>query len=135
MIQDKLMLPGKILSMKKIALWLLLMTLLSCDNIIQYYFFVKNNCNESIEVTVIDYKNDKKVSVINPAEEKLVYSAEGLNKHRIEKVEYVFSSIIITMGSDTAKPNFIDKDKWQMNIISREIANCYLTIDETSFSK
>lgn len=119
--------------MKNILLTLLLCSLFACDEEVNYDFYVRNNCADSINVTIIDYKKIEINKTVAANEELLVYSSKGLNKLTNEKVESVFSSIIVTKDNDTAFQNFVDRNQWKIQAMSETQANCYLTIDLTDF--
>jgi len=120
--------------MKRIFLILAVLSLLSaCDEVVNYDFFVKNNCDKSINVTIVDYKKVETKKTVAAKEQLLVYSSKGLNKLTNEKVESVFSSIVITKENDTATQNYVDRNKWQLQVESDTHANCCLTIDSTDF--
>jgi len=120
--------------MKNIFIALAVLLLLSaCDEIVNYDFFVKNNCDKSINVTIVDYKKVETKKTVAAKEQLLVYSSKGFNKLTNETVESVFSSIVITKDNDTATQNYVDRNQWQLQAESDTQANCYLTIDSTDF--
>jgi hypothetical protein len=119
--------------MRILSFILLVFMLSACDEEVSYDFFVKNNCNASIEVDIVDYKSTSIKRTIQAYEEMLVYTSGGLNKLTEEKVESVFAAIVITKGNDTATRNYIDRNEWQMQAVSDTHANFYLTIDTTHF--
>jgi len=124
----------KLLKMKRIFLILAVLSLLSaCDEIVNYDFFVKNNCDKSINVTIVDYKKVETKKTVAAKEQLLVYRSKGFNKLTNENVESVFSSIVITKDNDTATQNYVDRNQWQLKAESDTQANCYLTIDSTDF--
>lgn len=118
---------------KKFIIFTILSLLFACDKEVNYDFFVKNNCDQSINITIVDYKNVETNKTIVTKEQLLVYSSKGLNKLTNEKVESVFSSIVITKDNDTATRIYVDKNQWQLQALSDTQANCYLTIDSTDF--
>ncbi|MFW6371422.1 MAG: hypothetical protein ACOC10_09485 [Bacteroidota bacterium] len=119
--------------MKILYLILLVFMLNACDKEVSYDFFVKNDCSATIEVEIVDYKSTSIKRPIQANREILVYTSKGLNKLTEEKVESVFTSIIITKGNDTATHNFINRSEWQMQAASATHANFYLTVDSTDF--
>jgi hypothetical protein len=111
----------------------ILSLLFACDEEVNYDFFVENNCDKSINVTIVDYKKVETNRTVAAKAELLVYSSKGLNKITNEKVESVFSSIVVTKGNETATQNYVDRNQWQLQAVSDTQANCYLTIDSTDF--
>ena len=123
----------KKLSMRILYFILIVYILTACDEKVEYDFFVKNNCSETIEVDIVDYKNTSIRRSIPATEELLVYNSGGYNKLVEEKVESVFKYIIVTKGIDTAKRNYVDRSEWQMQATSDTHANFYLTVDSSHF--
>ena len=117
----------------KFIIFTIFSLLFACDKEVNYDFFVKNNCDQSINITIVDYKNVETNKTIMTKEQLLVYSSKGLNKLTNEKVESVFSSIVITKDKDTATHIYVDRNQWQLQAFSDTQANCYLTIDSTDF--
>lgn len=107
--------------------------MLACDEEVNYDFFVKNNCDKAINVSIVDYMKVETNMTIVAKEQLLVYSSKGLNKLTNEKVESVFSSIVVTQGNDTSAQNYVDRTKWELQAVSDTQANCYLSIDTTDF--
>jgi hypothetical protein len=116
-----------------IKLFSVLLLLLSCDKEVYYDFIVENNCDKSIIVTLIDYKNTVTTKTVIINEQLIVYSSIGLNKLTDEKIESVFNSIIVTKDNDTAIRNYLDRNQWQFVEESDTKANCYLIVDSTDF--
>lgn len=114
-------------------LFAILSILYSCDEVVYYDFFVKNNCKEAITVSIIDYRDVETNRTIPAKEQLLVYSSDGLNKLTVEKVESVFSYFVVAQGNDTSSQNYVDRTKWELQVISDTQANCYLTIDTIDF--
>jgi hypothetical protein len=128
--------------MKKVFLKIVFLTLtfLSCDPPRYYDYYVTNNCNKNIEVTVIGhrfhngYHNNTLITQIAPNTTQLVCSGEDYQPLNIVyAIHVVLENIVITNGNVTSKINYIDKDLWDFNKTSKDHANSYLTITPKDF--
>jgi hypothetical protein len=110
--------------------------ILGCDPERYYDYLITNNCNEFIEVKIID-GHDKNLNFqIEPRATKLVYSyttCQPLDSQMIELIESFFKEIVITKENDISKVNYINIDLWDFKATSKFHANIYLTINPEDF--
>ncbi len=120
--------------MKKIlilSLGVILFT--SCDPAVYYDYYIINNCNEGINISLIDY-NDKSYSFyINAKTEQLVYHDEAINSLEERMVEIFIKNITIIKENDTSKINYVNKSLWEFRINAKDHADIYLTIRPEDF--
>jgi len=133
--------------MKKTRILLILtvlsLTILSCDPPAYYDYFIINKCNENIDVKIkactlncnTNYSKIVELDLqINPNTTQLIYSDDRtILPLDARMIDYFFEEIIITKGNDISKINYIDKDLWDFNPISKDHANSYLTITPKDF--
>jgi hypothetical protein len=125
--------------MKKLSLiFLVLYLFTSCDPPAYYDYYIINQCDEEIDVYI--ESNSKKIGdtyrmVIQAYENKLIYSDEIILALSDRMIEYFFEEIIIIKGSDTSKVNYVNKDLWKFEIISKDHANSYLTVTDKDFEQ
>jgi len=120
-----------------------LASLISCDPPRYYDYFIKNNCNEEIEVKIVvctlncntNYKkiNEKPSVQINSNETMLIYSDNYFQPLSDYMVEYFFEEIIVTKGKYTSKINYIDRKLWGFRKTSKDHADSYLTVNPEDF--
>jgi uncharacterized integral membrane protein len=122
------------MKMKKIGFILLAIIITSCDNIVYYNFFIKNNCNYPIKIVLVNYEKVETYKTIDSNKEMKVYESEGLDPLSNRKIEFVFISIIAIHDQDTTKVNYVHKDLWDFQVIDDQHANCYLEIDSVDFN-
>ena len=126
--------------MKSKIIYLLVLTLLlsSCDEVLDYNYYVQNNYNRGI---VIKYKNEKgesKTYEIVSKSNKLIYQKSELVKYKSSFdpncVKNTFKELnVYTLNGDTSKFDYTDDKFWVKNKISDDLLKCTLTIDSLSF--
>ena len=113
-----------------------LILLISCDKDAYYDYYVINECNEEINIYIeSDWKkfNDIISVVIPPYENRLMYHGEWINEVNDRMVERFFLKIIITKGNTISNVNYVNKNLWRFEPISKDHANSYLTVTMEDF--
>jgi len=123
--------------MKKKELFLTIIvlsfTFFGCDVDRYYDYYIINNCNEIIEIKLIDKNNNNSNLQIEPKMEQLVYSGDDYQALKDFMVEIFFKKIIITKGDKTSKVNYVNKDLWDFKKTSKNHADSYLTVNPEDF--
>jgi hypothetical protein len=129
--------------MKKVLIAFLgIVLFISCDPPAYYDYYITNNCNEEIEVTIkvctlnCSSPNGKiqKIDLqINPNKTQLIHSSEAILPLEDRMIEYFFKGIIIIKGNDTSKVNYINKNLWDYRETSKYNAESYLTVKPEDF--
>jgi hypothetical protein len=124
--------------MKKILcffIFLQIISFYSCDKYKTLDFYIENHCTESINVEIVTNRAREISENIGTLENKKVHSATTLKiyDYGLEEVGYEFKSILVTKEQDTAKNNFLDGNKWQMELQKNSDTNYYLKIYEEDF--
>ena len=119
--------------MKKILiLFLISLSLVSCDKIIYNDYVVINNCNEAITVSIILF-NDTSINLsIETNSDSLFYSDEALSQTD-NIVESAFKQISISKQGQISHKNYINKQSWQYKDIDDIHRTWYLTVTPQDF--
>ena len=124
--------------MKKYFIIIIILLFTACEKVMNYDYYIINNCNEEISVYIEinsnrpSYKGSN-ITFILPHEKKLIYHGTSINRLQDRLVEYFFTKITIYKGDKVSKLNYIDKDMWEFKPTSENHANSYLTIYPENF--
>jgi len=124
------------IEMMKIKDFLIIIILLltaGCEPIRYYNYYIINNCNETIEVKIIDSKKKEADFIIESKMEQLVYSGDFWQPLNKSMVEFFFESIIIKKENDTSKVNYINEDLWNFKVTSKNHSDSYLSVYPKDF--
>lgn len=119
--------------MKKYFYAIIIILLASCDKKMDYDYFIINECEQNINVYLVDYNNVSQSIVIPSHAKKIIYHGEGINELQDRLVEYFFIEIIIHKEDQISTLNYIDKNLWEFEPTNRNHANSYLTINPEDF--
>jgi len=118
-----------------IAIWLF--TINACDEFTYYDYFITNNCQEaiivSIEVSNLIMKKDYSRIRIEPDSTQLVLSARDYQPLYQPMIEGFFKTITIFKGEKTSKINYVNKDLWDYVESSRIHSLNYLKVNPEDF--
>ena len=133
----------KLKEMKNVTMILTIITLsltiLACDRWRYYDYYVTNNCDEDIVITITgnkfhnDYPDNKLTTRIEPKKMRLVFSGDDYQPLYLPAAIYYIEDITVIKGNDTATVNFINVELWYMEVTAKDHANCYLTINPEDF--
>ena len=104
---------------------------ISCDRKYEYNYYIINQCNEDIDVVLIDFEDKNFSYRINAQKEQLVYNGEGYSFFELRTVEFFLKEITINKGDKTSKVNYVDNDLWGQKSKTQE--NIYLKVKEDDF--
>jgi len=107
--------------------------LFGCDPPRYYNLFIINDCNDDIEVKITDDRGKKSNFKIEPKGKQMVHEDMVPQPLNIGVVHAFFKEIIVTKENDTSKINYIDKDLWHLEQVSKFQANCCLTVNPEDF--
>jgi len=110
--------------------------LFACEPNSDYDHIIINNCEDIIKVSYIvrTYPDKESTVIININDQQMIFRGSILNDRVEERlVANWFKKIIVTKGQDTSKVNYLDKNLWIMEKISKNKANCYLTVYPEDF--
>jgi hypothetical protein len=119
---------------------LLLFTMISCDPAYYHNFYIKNSCEESIEINLYYNKgyaypaSGKPLTVnfvIECDNSKLIGSESEIGV--FDDIRYYFDSIVIKKGDKIANVNYLDYSRWDSKKIAKYHTNSYLTINPEDF--
>jgi hypothetical protein len=113
--------------------FLMIFTITSCDKKAIHEFYVQNNCEDTIIVNILDYKNNLFSTDIALGMESLVYSGKTLNDVYEDEITYFIKDINIKKGDKMLNKNLLDYHIWRFEKISRLEAKSYLTINPEDF--
>ena len=110
----------------------------SCDPPSYYDYYIINQCNEEITVCFKALRSYSKFNadtciVLLPHEKELIYRAESFNRVEDRYIELFFKEITIQKRDKKSKVDYIDKNLWIFEAISRHYANSYLTVNPEDF--
>ena len=121
--------------MKRIIVVILITCFYSCDPRADYYYYVKNNCEEEICIVMTDYNNRTSRVNLSAKSEDFIYHDLLINKVKYDRIEYTFDSFIVTKGEDTSKINYLKKELWKIELISDYFLEGYLIINPEDFER
>jgi hypothetical protein len=114
------------------------LTLVSCDEVFDYNFNVKNLTNQ--EITVIFHTGNEMQNywdsiAIKPISQKTFYTVHtaGGRELRGVDIDIVFESFIVRMGTIKSKVNYRNNNEWEFNASTKNIGEYNLTVDITHF--
>ncbi len=121
----------------------IIMLFSSCDEVLDYEYYVVNNNKDSI---IVVFEN-KEINTnwkcyehkIAPKNNKMIYQTSNVVKAKStfddECVKNTFNSLnIYSELGDTAKVNFINDNLWVKEKISKRKLKCTLYVDSLSFN-
>jgi len=111
----------------------------SCDKKAIHEYYIKNNCESTIIVNVLDYQNKFSSTEITAGVEKLIYFGTTINDigdGTINGSTITFiKDINIKKGDTILNKNLLDYHIWRFEKTSRLYARSYLTITLEDFMK
>jgi len=105
----------------------------SCDKKAVHEYFMKNNCEETIIVEILDYHNKFSSIEIIPSVEKLVYYGETINSVYEDEITYFIKDIKIKKGDVMLNKNLLDYTIWHYEQITQFKAKSYMVIYPEDF--
>ncbi|MDO5666067.1 MAG: hypothetical protein Q4G63_12550 [Bacteroidia bacterium] len=104
---------------------------ISCDPPYDDYYFIDNDCEETISVTAIVHER-----------KRLNFSVAGKTKYMFHletdifsnfSGEYVFTTMEIMKKDVTSQTNFLVKEKWEFVKLDKRVAEWHLTVRPEDF--
>jgi len=127
--------------MKNKIIYILLVIIMlfsACDEVLEYDYYIVNNCQDSIVIVFEDASWKYYEYIIPYNNNKMIYNTSDLVKQKstfnTECVKNTFNSLTIyTVLDDTSKINFINDNLWVKQEISQDHLKCTLYVDSFSF--
>jgi hypothetical protein len=93
-------------------------------------FIIQNNCNENITVAINIYNGDNLNFDVSPISEYVFYDDEWVGGiSHVEKINQIFSEIIITKNGISSKINYANYKLWRKeNVQNSHRANYYTDV-------
>ncbi|GHU75214.1 hypothetical protein FACS189413_19810 [Bacteroidia bacterium] len=121
--------------MKKSIILLAIIIFISCDRGFEEERYIVNNCNETIDVTIILW-NDSENNFSVDSNNEFMYdkgrAAYGVSPHSKITKEYM-KNIIVTKGNEISKIDYVDVNKWIIIEVSDGVYKSYLPINPEDF--
>jgi hypothetical protein len=121
---------------KIVVVYCVAVLLFSCEPYSDYNHIVINNCEDTLKVSYIVsiHPNKESTVMIGTNAQQMIFRGSTTNDRVEERLmAHWFTQIIVTKGQDTSKVNYLDKNLWTMEKISKNKANCYLTVNPEDF--
>jgi hypothetical protein len=121
--------------MKKIILLLISILFISCDPLLIADFFVINNCNEDLSVSIVFWDRWNKqdtTMIVKPYDKYLFYTCEGVGgKLLLSNTKDIFKNISVTKNDTLSKIDY--SEKWQEKDISKTQQEFFFVVNNEDF--
>ena len=111
----------------------LVLIVFSCEKEAIHEYSVQNNCETSIIVNVLDYRNISYSIEIASSIEKVIYSGKIINSVYEDEITYFIKDIKIRKGYILLNKNLLDYSIWRFEKKNRLEAKSYLTVYPEDF--
>jgi hypothetical protein len=120
--------------MRNILLFVVSMSLISCDPTMHDDFILVNNCNENITISVIFYDNRTLDSLVKPKDKYTLFSDEWVGVKTSPKIiKSTFKTILVTKDNVLSEIDYINPDRWEFETKGKYYSIWFLTINPEDF--
>ncbi len=119
--------------MKYLVLFIITMTLFSCDHRAYHDFYIQNECDQNIKIDIV-YKNNSQSSfTITPPSKVLIYQGVTINEVFEDEITFFIKTIEIYKGSKKINIDPMDYKLWQYESNSKYSATSILYVKTGNF--
>jgi hypothetical protein len=114
-------------------LFIITVTLLSCDHPASHDYYIENDCKQDIVIDVVDGENSESSFTIKPLTKELIFHGETINKVSDDDIIYYIKSIDIYKEGIKINIDPMDYKLWQYESNSKYSATSILYVKTGNF--